>query len=111
MKRILITLTVFFLIGGSLGCSRPLTTREKGAVAGTATGAGLGAIIGSATGHAGAGAGIGSLIGLGAGALIGDHIQGQEQTQALQLGNLEQAQAEIERQRREIEILRQQREY
>ncbi len=111
MKRTLITLTVLLLVGGSLGCSRPLTTREKGAVVGTATGAGLGAIIGSATGHAGAGAGIGSLIGLGAGALIGDQLQGQEQIQAVQQDQLEQTQAEIERQRREIEKLQQKREY
>ncbi len=111
MKRIFITLTVLLLLGSSPGCSGPLTTREKGAVVGTATGAGLGAIIGNATGHAGAGAGIGSLIGLGAGALIGDQIQGQEQTQAVQRGELEQAQAEINRQRKEIEQLREQREY
>ncbi len=111
MKRILITLTVLLLLGGSLGCSGPLTTREKGAVVGTATGAGLGAIIGSASGHAGAGAGIGSLIGLGAGALIGDQIQGQKQIQTVQEEELEQALVEIEIQRREIEQLRQQREY
>ncbi len=46
MKRVFITMTVLLLFGGSLGCSGPLTTREKGAVIGTATGAELGAIIG-----------------------------------------------------------------
>ena len=106
MKRVFITMTVLLFFGGSLGCSGPLTTREKGAVIGTATGAGLGAIIGSATGHAGPGAGIGSLIGLGAGALIGDRIQGQQQAQAIPQEQFDEMQAEIERQRREIEQLR-----
>ena len=111
MKRLYIIVTVLLLFGGSLGCSGPLTTREKGAVVGTATGAGLGAIIGSATGHAGPGAGIGSLIGLGAGALIGDHMQGQQQAQAIPQEQFDAMQAEIERQRREIEQLRQEKEY
>jgi len=43
-----------------LGCSRPLTTPEKGAAIATLGGAALGGIIGSATGNAEAGAGIGS---------------------------------------------------
>ncbi len=65
MKRELFILAALVFVVGSLGCSRPLTTREKGAAAGTLGGAALGGIIGSATGHAGAGAGIGSLLGLG----------------------------------------------
>ncbi len=111
MKRVFITMTALLLFGGSLGCSGPLTTREKGAVIGTATGAGLGAIIGSATGHAGPGAGIGSLIGLGAGALIGDRIQGQQQAHAIPQEQFDEMQAEIDRQRREIEQLRQEKGY
>ncbi len=111
MKRVFITMTALLLFGGSLGCSAPLTTREKGAVIGTAAGAGLGAIIGSATGHAGPGAGIGSLIGLGAGALIGDRIQGQQQAHAIPQEQFDEMQAEIDRQRREIEQLRQEKEY
>ncbi len=99
MKRVFITMTALLLFGGSLGCSGPLTTREKGAV------------IGTATGHAGPGAGIGSLIGLGAGALIGDRIQGQQQAQAIPQEQLDEMQAEIERQRREIEQLRQEKGY
>ena len=59
MKRTFTTVLVIFLAAFFVGCSEPLTTREKGAGIGTLTGAGLGAIIGSATGHAGAGAGIG----------------------------------------------------
>ena len=63
-------------------CSTPMTTREKGAVAGGAIGAGTGAIIGSQTGHAGTGALIGAGIGAVSGALIGDAVQGAEQKQA-----------------------------
>lgn len=65
-----------------VGCSTPMTTREKGAVAGGAIGAGTGAIIGSQTGHPGTGAIIGAGIGAVSGAIIGDAIQGAEQKQA-----------------------------
>jgi len=65
-----------------VGCSSPMTTREKGAVAGGAIGAGTGAIIGSQTGHPGTGALIGAGIGAVTGAVIGDAIQGAEQKQA-----------------------------
>jgi uncharacterized protein YcfJ len=89
-----------------LGCSEPLTTREKGAVYGTLGGAGLGAIIGSATGNAGAGAGIGAAIGLVGGALIGDQMQArQKQDEDIQRRMAAQ-QAEIERQQRELNQLK-----
>lgn len=65
------------------GCASPLTTREKGALAGGAIGAGSGALIGSASGgKAGTGALIGAGVGALSGALIGDAIQGAEQKQA-----------------------------
>jgi outer membrane lipoprotein SlyB len=76
-KTAAILSTMFFL-----GCSEPLTTREKGAVVGTVGGAGLGAIIGSATGNAGAGAGIGAAVGLLGGALIGDQMQARQNQDA-----------------------------
>jgi hypothetical protein len=63
------------------GCSTPLTTREKGALAGGAIGAGAGAAIGSTTGHAGTGALIGAGVGVLSGALIGDAMQANEQRQ------------------------------
>lgn len=63
-------------------CSTPLTTREKGALAGGAIGAGAGAAIGSTTGHAGTGALIGAGVGAVSGALIGDAMQANEQKQA-----------------------------
>ncbi len=61
------------------GCAGgPLTTREKGAGIGALGGAAVGGLVGSATGHPGAGAAIGGAAGLGAGALIGDYIQGRQ---------------------------------
>ena len=61
------------------GCAGgPLTAREKGAGIGALGGAAVGGAIGSTKGHPGAGAAIGGAVGLGAGALIGNYIQGQE---------------------------------
>jgi uncharacterized membrane-anchored protein YhcB (DUF1043 family) len=57
-------------------------------------------------GRAGAGAAIGGLLGLGAGALIGDQLQGQEMKQDEQQQRIDQEQREIERQRREVERLK-----
>ena len=73
--------SVFFLAGALTfaGCAGgPLTTREKGAGIGALGGAAVGGIVGSAVGHPGAGAAIGGGVGLGAGALIGDQMQGRE---------------------------------
>ncbi len=81
------TLRVVVALGAALlvaGCSSPLTTREKGALAGGAIGAGTGAIVGSQVGHAGTGALIGAGVGAVTGAVIGDAIQGAEQKQAAQ---------------------------
>jgi len=64
------------------GCSTPLSTREKGALAGGAIGAGAGAAIGSASGHTGTGALVGAGLGAVSGALIGDAMQANEQRQA-----------------------------
>jgi outer membrane lipoprotein SlyB len=53
MKRPLASISASFFIVGFLGCSSPLTTREKGAGIGTLGGAAAGGLIGSAVGHAG----------------------------------------------------------
>ncbi|MGH7846074.1 MAG: YMGG-like glycine zipper-containing protein [Candidatus Binatia bacterium] len=65
------------LLMGSVGCSAPLTTREKGGLLGAGFGAGTGAIIGSTVGHAAVGALIGGPVGLIGGALIGDQLTGR----------------------------------
>ena len=70
------------MLSGCAGGS--LSTREMGALIGAGSGAGVGAIIGGATGHPGAGAAIGGALGLGAGALIGDQLQGRDNEQLQQ---------------------------
>ena len=66
------------ILGGLLlvtlmGCSTPLSTREKGALIGGGTGAGIGALLGGGTGAA-----IGGALGAGGGALVGDQMQKQD---------------------------------
>jgi outer membrane protein with glycine zipper len=86
----------------------PMTTREKGAGIGALGGAAAGGIIGATVGHPGAGAAIGGALGLGAGALVGDYMQGQEQSQYQQnQQQIQQNQREIERNRQESQRLRQ----
>ena len=64
---------------GIVGCAGgPLTTRERAAGIGVLGGAAAGGLIGAAVRHSGAGAAIGGALGLGAGALIGDQLQGQD---------------------------------
>jgi len=95
----------------SLGCSAPLTTREKGALVGTGLGAAAGGIIGSAVGHTGAGAVIGGGLGLGAGALVGDQLQAQERREQEQYEQMQQSKAELDRQDRELERLKREDDY
>lgn len=99
----ILVLGLFSLAGCSGG---PLTTREKGAGVGALGGAAVGGLIGSAVGHPGAGAAIGGGLGLGAGALVGDQLQGQENQNYRQDEEIRQNQAEIDRQRNELERLR-----
>jgi phage tail tape-measure protein len=112
MTRTLTTLAAVFVLSTIIGCAGgSLTTREKGAGIGALGGAAAGGIVGAAVGHPGAGAAIGGALGLGAGALVGDQLQGQEIKQGDQQRQMDVNQAEIERQRREIEKLRKQGEY
>jgi outer membrane lipoprotein SlyB len=89
-------------------CSAPITTREKGGLLGFGLGAGTGAIIGSTVGHATVGALIGGPVGLIAGALIGDHLLGQERRQQDQAVQAEENQLELDRLKRENQRLREQ---
>jgi len=100
------TLTTFFatvLLVSAVGCSGgPMTTRG---------GAAAGGLIGAAVGHPGAGAAIGGALGLGTGALVGDQMLGQEQRQSDQQRQIDANQAELDRQRRELERVKKQGEY
>jgi outer membrane lipoprotein SlyB len=114
MKRSQIrnTLTAMLLTGTIFiaGCAGgPLTAREKGAGIGALGGAAAGGIIGSAVGHPGVGAAVGGGLGLGAGALIGDQMQGQDNRNSVQDEDIRRNQAEIDRQRRELDRLRRER--
>ena len=112
MKQALNTLAGVLTLSIAIGCAGgSLTTREKGAGIGALGGAAAGGIIGATVGHPGAGAAIGGALGLGAGALVGDQLQGQEIKQGDQQRQMDANQAEIERQHREIERLRKQGEY
>lgn len=113
MNRALAGLFMVVILSSSFGCAGgSLTTREKGAGIGALGGAAAGGIIGAAVGHPGAGAAIGGVLGLGTGALVGDQLQGQDIKQADQQNQINANQAELERQRRELEELKKrQREY
>jgi phage tail tape-measure protein len=92
------------------GCSGgSLSTREKGAGIGALGGAAAGGIVGAAVKRPAAGALIGGALGLGAGALVGDQLQGHENTNAQQQQQINRNQSEIARQRQEIQRMQRQR--
>jgi phage tail tape-measure protein len=112
MKQTFATLAVIVMLSSLMSCAGgDLSTREKGAGIGALGGATIGGIIGAAVGHPGAGAAIGGALGLGTGALIGDQLQGSQNRQTDQQKQIDTNQAELERQRRELERLKQQKEY
>lgn len=93
-----------------IGCAGgSLSTREKGAGIGAVGGAATGGLIGAAVGRPGAGAAIGGALGLGAGALVGDQLQGHEITNSQQQQQIQRNQAEINRNRQNIQRLERQR--
>jgi outer membrane lipoprotein SlyB len=101
MKYTLTALTAVVLLSGAIGCSTPWTTREKATAVGAVGGAAAGGIIGATVGHPAAGALVGGALGAGAGALIGDNMQRNEQVQADQQRQIDRNRAEQERLRRE----------
>ena len=106
IRRLCRAFAVVLTIIGCVGCSEPLSTREKGAGIGALGGAAAGGLIGAAVGHPGAGAAIGGALGLGSGALIGDQLQGQERKQAEQQKAIDQQRADIAKNQALIEELK-----
>jgi phage tail tape-measure protein len=102
-------ITGVLLLAGCAG--GPLTTREKGAGIGALGGAAAGGLVGAAVGHPGTGAAVGGALGLGAGALVGDQLQGHENTNGYQQQQINRNQAAIERNRQQIQRLQRQSEY
>ena len=102
-RSILIAILLSAAILAFGACSgEPLSTREKGTLAGGALGAGTGAIIGSAVGAPGAGAAIGGERGAGTGLVVGNELQNQEIRQSQTQSQASMQEREIENQRREI---------
>jgi len=89
----------------TLGCNRPLSNTEKGALLGGAGGAGVGALIGK-----GKGAAIGGAAGAVGGAIIGNQMDQREREQyGDDRYNEEQRRRDYEEQRREEERRRRER--
>jgi osmotically inducible lipoprotein OsmB len=109
VRNMIVGAVLISLVAVATGCSTPITTREQGGLVGAGLGAGTGAIIGSTVGHPAVGALIGGPVGLIAGALIGDHLMGQERRQQDQAIQSDQNEREIERLRRENQRLREER--
>ena len=91
----------------AVGCSQPLTTREKGALGGAGLGAAAGAIIGHAVGSPGAGAAIGGALGGVTGAVAGDRLQKRDTEMAATQARIERQRAEIARNRQLLDELKQ----
>ncbi len=80
IRSIVAATLLWIAIMALTGCSgQPLSTREKGTLAGGAIGAGTGAIVGAAVGAPGAGAAIGGTIGAGTGFVVGNELQENSQ--------------------------------
>src|SRR3954471_22813603 len=103
--------TQFFLrVSGSAvllafvaGCAQPLSTREKGVLAGGGLGAATGAIIGAGVGNPGAGAAIGGALGGLGGGLVGDQLQQRDVVLEEQQRAIEQQRGELARNREILE--------
>jgi uncharacterized protein YcfJ len=107
IKKAINVVLAAMMVVAMVGCEgQPLSTREKGTLAGGGLGAATGAIIGAATGSPGAGAAIGGLLGAGTGFLAGNEFQNREVHEKHLEAQLREQQAELERQRHEIEQLR-----
>ena len=110
MKLVLISgaaaLVLFGMIAGT-GRAQSLTTTEEGVIGGAALGAGTGAIVGAGVHHAGKGALIGAGLGAVTGGVVGHELENQQNTQRQLQGEVSAQQRQIDRQRAEIEQLKQ----
>jgi uncharacterized protein YcfJ len=110
MKPFLICGAATLLLLGMLaGRSRAqsLTTTDEGIIGGAALGAGTGAIVGAGVHHAGRGALIGAGLGAVTGGVVGHELQNQQNAQGRLRSEVSAQQRQIDRQRAEIEQLKQ----
>ena len=91
-----------------VGCSQPLTTRQKSTGVGALLGGATGAVIGAAVGRPAAGAAIGGALGAGTGALVGDRMQQRDTEIAQQEGQIQRQSQELARNRQLLEELKRQ---
>jgi outer membrane protein OmpA-like peptidoglycan-associated protein len=91
-----------------VGCSQPISTREKSTGAGALLGGATGALIGAAVGNPAAGAAIGAGLGGVSGALVGDKLQQRDTEITQQEGQIQQQQQEIAQNRQLLEELKRQ---
>ena len=91
-----------------VGCSQPLTTRQKSAGVGALLGGATGALVGAAVGSPGVGAAIGTALGAGTGALVGDKLQRRDTEVAQQEGQIQRQSQDLARNRQLLEELKRQ---
>ena len=105
MRKTVFPLLMFMLVF-VVGCSQPLSTREKATLGGAGLGAATGAIIGAAVGNPGAGAAIGGALGGVTGAVAGDRFQKRDTELAANQQQIERQRQEITRNRQLLEELK-----
>lgn len=105
MRKTVFPLLMFMLVF-VVGCSQPLSTREKATLGGAGLGAATGAIIGAAVGNPGAGAAIGGALGGVTGAVVGDRFQKRDTELAANEQQIERQRQEISRNRQLLEELK-----
>lgn len=105
MRKTVLPLLTFMLVF-VVGCSQPMSTREKATLGGVGLGAATGAIIGAAVGSPGAGAAIGGALGGVTGAVAGDRFQKRDTELAANQQQIEQQRQEIVRNRQLLEELK-----
>ena len=98
---------ILIVLSGCAG-SEPLSTRERGTLIGAGGGAATGAVIGAFVGNPGIGAAIGGGLGTAGGAIVGNAMQNNQRQRALFQAQMNQQQAQIDAQRRQIQQLQQQ---
>ena len=91
-----------------VGCSQPLTTRQKSAGVGALLGGATGALVGAAVGSPGVGAAIGTALGAGTGALVGDRLQQRDTEVTQQEEQIQRQSQDLARNRQLLEELKRQ---
>ncbi len=91
-----------------VGCSQPLTTRQKSTGVGALLGGATGALIGTAVGKPAAGAAIGTALGAGTGAVVGDRMQQRDIEIAQQDQQIRRQSQQLARNRQLLEELKRQ---